>query len=127
MPAQPTMRIASGGPLRSALFRGDKRLAAALVDHAKHVAPGDQGPHVAKIQCAVLMLEGGQISGAEAAAMRYGPTTAKAVLAYKTRRKIINFSYQNKPDNIVGIMTMRSLDNEMVLAELHDLRNGVRT
>ncbi len=127
MPAQPTMQISSGGPLRSALFRGDKRLAAALVDHAKHIVPGDQGLHVAKIQCAVLMLQGGSISGAEAEAMRYGPDTARAVLAYKTRRKIINFSYQSKPDNIVGIMTMRALDNDMALAELHDLRHNVRT
>jgi hypothetical protein len=127
MPSQPTTQISSGGQLRSALFRGDQRLAAALVNHAKHIVPGDQGPHVAKIQCAVLMLEGGSINGGEAAAMRYGPDTAKAVLAYKTRRRIINFSYQTKPDNIVGIMTMRALDNEMVLAELHDLRNRVRT
>ena len=123
MPAQPT----SSSGLRSALFRGDRRLAAALVDHAKHIVPGDRGPHVRKIQCAVLMLQGGSISGAEVSAMRYGPDTAKAVLAYKTRRRIINFSYQTKPDNIVGIMTMRALDNEMALAELHDLRHNVRT
>lgn len=112
--------------LRSHLFRGDARLAGCLVDNAKHVAPGDQGPHVAKIQCAVLMLEGGTISGAEAAQMRYGPTTAKAVLAYKTRRKIINTSYQRDPDPIVGIMTIRSLDAEIALAELWDLRAGIR-
>src|SRR5688572_32199124 len=49
-----------------------------------------------------LFRSGGAISGAELSAMRYGPDTAKAVLAYKTRRRIINFNYQTKPDNIVG-------------------------
>ena len=114
-------------PFKSRLFRGDKRLAACLVDNAKHVKQGDQGPHVAKIQCAVLMLEGGFIDGQEAAQMRYGPTTAKAVLAYKTRRRIINFSYQMRADDIVGKMTMRALDEEMAVAELQDSFNHVRT
>lgn len=114
-------------PFKSRLFRDDTRLAAVLVDDAKHVTQGDQGPHVSKIQCAVLMLEGGEIAGDEAAQSRYGPTTAQAVLAYKTRRKIINFSYQTKADNIVGKMTMRALDEEMALAELKDILAGVRT
>ena len=113
--------------LQSILFRSDARLAACLVNHSRHVTKGDQGPHVAKIQCAVLMLEGGAISGAEAAGMRYGPTTAKAVLAYKTRRKIINPSYQTKPDDIVGIMTIRALDKEMALVELRDISPRVQT
>jgi hypothetical protein len=116
-----------GDPFKSKLFRGDTRLAAALVDHAQHVTQGDQGVHVAKIQCAVLMLEGGIIDGKEATAMRYGPTTAKAVLAYKTRRKIINFSYQTKADDIVGKMTMRALDDEMALLELRDIPARVQT
>jgi hypothetical protein len=112
---------------KSKLFRGDARLAACLVDNAKHVTLGDQGPHVAKIQCAVLMLEGGAIDGAEAVGQRYGPTTAKAVLAYKTRRKIINPAYQTKPDDIVGIMTVRALDEEMARAELLDIPARVQT
>jgi len=113
--------------LKSKLFNGDARLAACLVDHAKHVTQGDRGPHVGKIQCAVLALEGGAISGRELAESRYGRTTATAVLAYKTRRKIINFSYQTKPDDIVGKMTIRSLDNEMVVVELNELRKRVPT
>ncbi|MCY2978476.1 MAG: hypothetical protein NTU79_07405 [Planctomycetota bacterium] len=40
--------------------------------------------------------------------------TAAAVLAYKTKRKIINRDYQMTADNIVGKMTMASLDREML-------------
>lgn len=43
----------------------------------------------------------------------YGPSTAAAVLSYKTNRQIINRSYQTKPDSIVGKMTIASLDAEM--------------
>jgi hypothetical protein len=81
--------------LKSKLFAGDARLNACLVDNAKHVTLGDRGPHVSKIQSAVLMLDDVSIAGAELAQRRYGPTTAKAVLAYKTRRQIINKSYQS--------------------------------
>jgi hypothetical protein len=35
------------------------------------------------------------------------------VLAFKRRRKIINFSYQTQEDNIVGKMTIAALDREM--------------
>ena len=113
--------------LKSKLFAGDARLNACLVDNAKHVTLGDRGPHVSKIQSAVLMLDDGTIAGAELADRRYGPTTAKAVLRYKTRRQIINRSYQSKPDDIVGIMTIRTLDEEMVLSELRDSTARIRT
>jgi peptidoglycan hydrolase-like protein with peptidoglycan-binding domain len=59
---------------------------------------------------------------------RYGKSTAAAVLAFKTKRKIINYSYETQVDNIVGKMTIAALDNEMVLREsrprqLPDRRN----
>ena len=41
------------------------------------------------------------------------PTTASAVLRYKTERQIVNRAYQTQPDNIVGKMTMKSLDQEI--------------
>ena len=44
----------------------------------------------------------------------YGPSTAAAVLAFKTRRNIINRAYQTKADNIVGRMTIAALDAEML-------------
>jgi hypothetical protein len=109
------------------LFAGDARLNGCLVDNAKHVTLGAQGPHVSKIQSAVLTLDDVDIAGAELAGRRYGPSTAKAVLAYKTRRKIINRAYQSKPDDIVGIMTIRTLDEEMVLSELRDSSAQIRT
>ena len=65
--------------LKSNLLRDDARLNACLVDPAKHVTLGDHGPHVAKIQCAVLMLDGGMIAGGELAQKLYGPSTANEV------------------------------------------------
>jgi hypothetical protein len=106
--------------LASELFRGDARLGQCLVKDAAHVVRGDKGPYVAKIQYAVLVLEGGTISADELRQKRYGPDTAKCVLAYKTLRKIINRSYQSKPDDIVGKMTIRSLDTEMVAFEARE-------
>jgi hypothetical protein len=40
-----------------------------------------------------------------------GPSTAKAVAAFKQKRKILN--YLNQIDDIVGIKTMQALDREM--------------
>ena len=106
--------------LISELFKGDHRLEACLVDHGAHVTAGARGDHVAKLQYALLVLEPGKISGKELEQKRYGPDTARLVLAYKARRKIINFSYQSKPDDIIGKMTMRSLDTEMVAFEARE-------
>jgi len=62
-------------------------------------------------------LDGDAIDPAELSAERYGPSTASAVLSYKTKHSIINRAYQTQPDNIVGIMTMASLDDGMVRIE----------
>ncbi len=48
---------------------------------------------------------------------RYGPRTAAAVLAYKTKRAIINRAYQQTPDSIVGKMTIERLDKDMLAIE----------
>src|SRR5690348_14591853 len=101
-------------PLKSRLFRGNKRLEQCLVSHAAHVVPGDSGPHVGDIQIALEYLDGLYISPDEKSQMLYGPTTADAVLEFKRARKIINPSYQTTEDNIVGIMTMTRLDEEML-------------
>jgi hypothetical protein len=50
----------------------------------------------------------------EASAKNYGIATTKAVLSYKTKRKIINRSYQSSPNNIVGKMTIAALDRDMI-------------
>jgi hypothetical protein len=104
-------------PLRSATFRGDTKLEACLVSHAAHITQPAVGAHVGKIHQALVLLDGATIAATELAQNQYGPSTAAAVLAYKTKRKIINFSYQQKADNIVGKMTIAALDDEMLSKE----------
>jgi hypothetical protein len=96
-------------PLRSKLLAGDPKLEAAAVSDAAHIVPGARGPHVGKLQVALIQLDGAAISQDEV----YGPATAAAVLAYKRKRNIVNRSRQTQADNIVGIMTMAALDGEM--------------
>ena len=74
-----------------------------------HILSGAIGPHVAKIQKALNILDGANLSEDGV----YGPATAAAVLRYKRKRDIINRSYQTQADDIVGIMTMAALDREM--------------
>jgi peptidoglycan hydrolase-like protein with peptidoglycan-binding domain len=100
-------------PLQSALFKGDQKLEAAAVSDPAHIMLGAKGEDVRKIQIALIQLDGAKID----ADGQYGPATAAAVLAYKTKRNIINPSYQTQADNIVGKMTMASLDSEMLALE----------
>jgi hypothetical protein len=99
--------------LQSKLFAGDSKLEAAATTDSAHIAQGSIGDHVAKIQQALIQLDGAAIS----ADGNYGPRTANAVLAYKTKRSIINRAYQSQADNIVGRMTMAALDREMLEKE----------
>src|SRR5262245_8414143 len=102
--------------LRSQLFRGDAKLEAAAVSHPAHIVPGARGDHVRKIQLALNRLDN---AGLDPDGI-YGQGTANAVLAFKQKRRIINRSYQSEADNIVGIMTMASLDAEMAASESDD-------
>ena len=104
-------------PLKSRLFQGDVKLEACLVKDAAHIVLGSSGDHVAKIQTAVSRLEGYSINFSEIQQMLYGTSTAKAILDYKVKRNIINRSYQTKADNIVGKMTIESLDKEIAMLE----------
>ena len=99
--------------LTSALFRGDSKLEAAAISDPAHIVPGARGDHVRKIQVALNTLDGAGLDTDGA----YGPGTAAAVLAYKRKRSIINTSYQTQADNIVGKMTVASLDQEMLARE----------
>jgi hypothetical protein len=101
-------------PLVSKWFRDNERLQKSLVSDPAHIVAGDVGPHVALIQGALIVLDADVISGDELSTESYGKSTADAVLDYKTRRGIINRSYQTQPDPIVGKMTIQSLDNEML-------------
>jgi hypothetical protein len=104
--------------LQSRFFRGDPKLEAAAVSDPAHVMLGASGPHVQKIQTALMLLDGASISADEVQRTFYGTSTAAAVLAYKQKRNIINRSYQTQADNIVGKMTMASLDSEMLKREI---------
>src|ERR1700683_184534 len=105
--------------LHSKLFKGDARLEACLLHDSAHVPPGTVGNHVSKIQTALAVLNDADIPNTESVNMQYGVATANAVLAYKQEPYIINFSYQTRADNIVGKMTIFSLDREMLLKEVN--------
>jgi hypothetical protein len=105
--------------LRSRAFRDVHRLQLCLTEDRSHIPLGSIGDHVVRIQQALTVL--GEVPyelwphfEIEARAKHYGAATARAVLLYKTKRNIINRIYQSSPDNIVGKMTITSLDQEMV-------------
>lgn len=104
-------------PLRSQLFSGNPKLQACLVSHAAHVTPGARGEHVELIQAALIRFRFLEPEAALAEAGFYGKETAAAVLAYKRTFNIINRSYQTTADNVVGIMTIASLDHHMTILE----------
>lgn len=104
-------------PLQSNLFKGDHSLEKTLILDSAHVLPGAKGEAVNKIQLALIVLDNASISRQEILDGSYGRSTAAAVLAYKSKRRIINFSYQKQADNIVGKMTIANLDQEMSVYE----------
>lgn len=107
-------------PLQSDLFRDDPALNACLERDSAHVTPGSRGEHVGKLQQALeILLPGLQLPDAEKAAGVYGQATAAAVLRYKTEHAppIVNPAYQTRPDNIVGRMTIKALDDDLLARE----------
>ena len=107
--------------LLSNLFQGDPKLEAAAVSDPAHILRGANGEHVQKIQIALIALDGANIT----ADGDYGPATAAAVLAFKRKRGIINFSIQTQPDEIVGKLTMAALDREMLQLEKNSASQDV--
>jgi hypothetical protein len=104
--------------LRSHLFAGDTKLEAAAQSHPAHIVKGAVGPHVAKIQGALFALDGVEVAESERRSQTYGPSTAAAVLAYKKKRDIVNRSYQSSADDVVGIMTVKALDDELLASQV---------
>jgi hypothetical protein len=100
-------------PLISQLMRGDPKLEACLVSDPAHIVQGARGPHVRKVQQALMLLSVADIASDEIDRETYGPSTASAVLTFKTARRIINTAYQTRPDAIVGKMTIAALDREL--------------
>lgn len=99
--------------LQSQLFRGESKLEAAAMSDPAHIVQGATGEHVRKIQLALIQLDGATLTPDGS----YGPATAGAVLAYKRKRNIVNRSSQSQVDDIVGKMTIATLDREMVLKQ----------
>lgn len=99
--------------LKSRIFKGDPIFEACLVRDSAHITPGARGDHVSKIQGVIMFLDDTMISKDELKSKYYGPSTATAVRNYKSKRNIINRSYQTKADDIVGKMTIQSLDDEI--------------
>src|SRR5216684_395481 len=99
--------------LQSQLFQDDAKLEACLIQDSAHVTKGAVGDRVAKIQFALGVLGDLRIAENEVSAQTYGPSTAAAVLAFKTQRNIVNRSYQAAADDIVGRMTIAALDQAM--------------
>lgn len=104
-------------PLASNLLQSNERLNDCLIRDGAHLLPNDAGEHVRLVQIALRAIDGLVIDPAELASNSYGPSTAAAVLSYKTKRSIINRSRQSAPDNIVGKMTIAALDQDMLALE----------
>ncbi|MGH7843392.1 MAG: peptidoglycan-binding domain-containing protein [Candidatus Binataceae bacterium] len=78
--------------LRSQLFAGDAKLKACLTMDSAHILLGAVGDYVSKIQAALFILDNLSIDAGELIGKKYGPSTARAVLAFKKKRHIINRS-----------------------------------
>jgi phosphoribosylformimino-5-aminoimidazole carboxamide ribonucleotide (ProFAR) isomerase len=72
------------------------------------------------IQQALAAIDNAAIEDVETGGGSYGESTAAAVLAYNTKRQIINTAYQNQPDDIVGSLAIKRLDDDMVEIESGD-------
>jgi hypothetical protein len=103
--------------LRSKLFKGNPALEACLIDNTAHIKEGAGGEHVSKIHTSLFALDCLSVSSDDLGTRRYGKSTAAAVLAFKRKRNIINYTYETEVDNIVGKMTIAALDEEMLCKE----------
>ena len=106
------------GVLISDEFKDDRALEDCATIPRKHLEVGSHpGRHILKVQLAIERLRpnGPMIDPAEKRDMRYGSTTAKAVLNYKATHvpPIINKTYQSTPDEIVGQGTIKAMDADL--------------
>lgn len=100
--------------LTSDLFRGDTKLEAAAASDPAHIVRGARGDHVSKIQTALNRVDNAGI-GIDGS---YGSETANAVLRFKQQRDIVARPRQQKADDVVGIRTIKALDDEIRRWEL---------
>lgn len=111
--------------LKSKLFKKEpnQKLKDCLNLNSGHISLKDNstGEHVERIQIALTKIKEANPSlGIPLFTVngRYDSATAAAVLKYKQKRDVVNHSYQQFADNIVGQMTIERLDGEMELIEL---------
>jgi hypothetical protein len=95
--------------LQSQLFLGDARLEKAAVSDPAHIVPGERGPHVVKIQQALIQVAGATIEPDGT----YGPATAAAVADFKRQHQPPILNFAGKIDDIVGIKTLAALDSQL--------------
>lgn len=131
--APPPLRYPQGcdkGPLKSYFFSkfisgpARQRLQAAADQHGMHIVPKSRGQHVGWLHIALniiypmmpgyIPVPGG---ASEEASETYGPYLSAKVYHYKQICKLVNHDYQNTVDDIVGIMTMRTLDYHFCFVE----------
>jgi hypothetical protein len=95
--------------LQSQLFRGDPKLEKAAVSDPAHILPGERGPHVVKIQQALIQVAGATILPDG----NYGPATAAAVADFKRKHQPQILNFGGRIDDIVGIKTLAALDSKL--------------
>jgi hypothetical protein len=66
---------------------------------------------------ALMQLDRSSIGQHELSGNRYGQSKAAALLNYKKKHGIVNLRYRKHADNIVGKMTIASLDGEVAQRE----------
>src|SRR5437763_10195220 len=112
--------IIAPGPLPSELLRGNLRLQQCAQFDPQHVQPGDPpSEHVRLIQEALRQVFGADIPTTET---DYGDATTRAVVAFKSDRRIFTRGTTSTVDPIVGINTIRTLD--ALLKAEDDRRRG---
>lgn len=95
------------GPLNSTLLGDNERLQSCAQVDGSHVQPGEPASeHVKRIQEALRLVANANIPATE---KNYGDATTKAVVDFKTDRKIFTRG-TTSIDPIVGINTIRELD-----------------
>lgn len=104
--------------LTSELLKGNRRLQDCANDHRWHVMltnPPERGEHVKLIQQALSRLGYTGFDEAELRSSAYGKTTAEMVFRFKdeNKPKKILGPGQTVPDKIVGVQTIRRLDERL--------------
>jgi peptidoglycan hydrolase-like protein with peptidoglycan-binding domain len=103
--------------MQSNLFQNDFRLEACLSNDFAQILPDHQGDFVRKLHRALQELDSAPIGAYELANGIYGPTTARAVQAFKQRRGIAAKTGSLRVTNTVCRATLAAMDRELMSRE----------